>query len=82
MESQSTSFIDASNNASDKVEVADSNNDIILVNSEKSNSSNTSTLQKAKKINKKTILIVGDSMVYGTEESNLSKTRHIRVQPL
>ena len=82
MESQSTSFIDASNNASDKVEVADSNNDIILVNSEKSNSSNTSTLQKAKKIKKKTILIVGDSMVYGTEESNLSKTRHICVQPL
>ena len=68
MESQSTSFIDASNNTSDKAEVTDSNNDIILVNSDKSNSSNKSTLQKAKKIKKKTILIVGDSMVNGIKE--------------
>ena len=33
-----------------KIYIADSNNNIILVNSEKSNSSNRSTLQKAKKI--------------------------------
>ena len=42
--------MDASNNTSDKAEVADSNNDVISVNSEKSNSSNKSTLQKAKNI--------------------------------
>ena len=30
----------------------------------------------------KTALVVGDSMVNGTEESKLSKTRHIRVQPI
>ena len=53
VESQSTSFIDASNNPSYKAEAAHSNYDIILVNSEKSNSSNKSTLHKAKKIEKK-----------------------------
>ena len=79
MKSQSTSFIDASNNTSDKAKVADSNNSIILVNSEKSNSLSKSTLQTAKKINKKTVLTVGDSMVNGIGESKLSKTGHIRV---
>ena len=34
------------------------------------------------KIKKKTVLIVGDSMSNGFEESKLSKTRHIRVQPI
>ena len=62
--------------------IADSNNNIILVNSEKSNSSNGSTLQKANKNQKKTILIVGDSMVNGIEESKLSQTRNTSVQPL
>ena len=79
MRSQSTSFIDAPNNTSDKAEVADSNNSIILLNSEKSNSLSKSTLQTAKKIKKKTVLIAGDSMVNGIGESKLSKTRHIRV---
>ena len=37
---------------------------------------------KYKKIKKKTVLVVGDSMVNGIEESKLSKTRHIRVQPI
>ena len=37
---------------------------------------------KTKKIKKKTVLIIGDSMVNGIEESKLSKSRHIRVQPL
>ena len=37
---------------------------------------------KLKKIKKKTVLVVGDSMVNGLEESKLSKTRHIRVQPI
>ena len=37
---------------------------------------------KSKKIKKKSILIVGDSLVNGIEESKLSKTRHIRVQPI
>ena len=79
MKSQSTSFIDASNNTSDKAEVADSNNSIILVNSEKSNSLSKSTLQTAKKIKKKTVLTVVDSMVNGIGESKLSKPHHIRV---
>ena len=35
-----------------------------------------------KKIKKKTVLIIGDSMLNGIEESKLSKTRHIRVQPI
>ena len=74
VESQSASFIDVSNNTSD--------NDIVLVNSEKSNSSNKSISKKAKKIKKKTIVIAGDSMVNGIEQSKLSQTRHIRVQPL
>ena len=45
----------------------------ILVNSEKSDSSNKSTLQKTKNIKKKTILIVGYSMVNGIEKGKLSK---------
>ena len=28
------------------------------------------------------MLVVGDSMLNGTEESKLSNTRHIRVQPI
>ena len=64
VESQSASFIDVSNNTSD--------NDIVLVNSEKSNSSNKSISKKAKKIKKKTIVIAGDSMVNGIEQSKLS----------
>ena len=75
MESQSTSFIDVSNNTWVKryYNDNDSNNDIILVNSEKSDSSNKSTLQKTKNIKKKTILIVGFSMVNGIEKGKLSK---------
>ena len=37
---------------------------------------------KYKKIKKKTVLVVGDSMVNSIEESTLLKTRHIRVQPI
>ena len=49
--------------------------------------SNLSETRKKKvenygKIKKKTVLIVGDSMLNGIEESKLSKTRHIRVQPI
>ena len=39
-------------------------------------------LQKAKNTKKKTILIVCDNMVSEIEESKLSKTSHIRAQPL
>ena len=35
-----------------------------------------------KKLKKKSILVVGDSLLNGIEESKLSKTRHIRVQPI
>ena len=49
--------------------------------------SNLSETRKKKgenyrKIKKKTVLIVGDSMLNDIEESKLSKTRHIRVQPI
>ena len=49
--------------------------------------SNLSETRKKKgenyrKIKKKTVLIVGDSMLNGIEESKLSKTRHIRVQSI
>ena len=37
-------------------------------------------VENYKKIKKKTVLIVGDSMLNGIEESKLLKTRHIRVQ--
>ena len=46
----------------------------------KNDSKNANT--KYKKIKKKTVFIVGDSIVNGIEESKLSKTRHIRVQPI
>ena len=36
--------------------------------------------KKQKITEKKTVLIVGDSMLNDTEESKLSKTRHIHVQ--
>ena len=39
-------------------------------------------VENYRKIKKKTVLIVGDSMLNGIEESKLSKTRHIRVQPI
>ena len=35
-----------------------------------------------RKIKNKTVLIVGDSMLNGIKENKLSKTRHIRVQPI
>ena len=38
--------------------------------------------RKLPKNKKKNVLIVGDSMLNGIEESNLLKTRHIRVQPI
>ena len=46
----------------------------------KNDSKNTNT--KYKMIKKKTVLVVGDSMVNGIEESKLSNTRHIRVQSM
>ena len=46
----------------------------------KNDSKNANT--KYKKIKKKTVLVVGDSMVNGIEESKLSKARNIRVQPI
>ena len=51
----------------------------IINHKNKNESTNANT--KYKKIKKKTVLVVGDSMINGIEESKLSKTRHIRVQP-
>ena len=44
-----------------------------------------SSIDKAviyRKIKKKYVLVVGDSLLNGIEESKLSKDRHIRVQPI
>ena len=46
----------------------------------KNDSKNANT--KYKKIKKKTVLVVGNSMVKGIEERKLSKTRFIRAQPI
>ena len=50
--------MDSLNKTSDKAEVANINNDFIFINSEKSNSSNKFTLQRAKKIKRKTNLAI------------------------
>ena len=42
---------------------------------------NATSPEKTKKVKKKSILVVGDSLLNGIEESKLSKLRHIRVQP-
>ena len=52
----------------------------VIINHKKNDSKNANT--KYKKIKKKTVLVVGDSMANGIEESKLSKTRDIRVQPI
>ena len=46
----------------------------------KNNSTNANT--KYKKIKNKIVLVVGDSIANSIEESKLSKTHHIRVQPI
>ena len=56
------------------------------INSELDDSNLSETRKKKvenyRKIKKKTVLIVGDSMLNGIEESKLSKTRHIHVQSI
>ena len=57
-----------------------------MVTNNELDDSNLSETEKKKvenyrKRKKKTVLIVGDSMLNGIEESKLSKTRHIGVQP-
>ena len=39
-------------------------------------------VENYRKIKKKTVLILGDFMLNGIEKSKLSKTRHIRIQPI
>ena len=70
--------------------------DLIEINSESNNDVNSKvsstdseiknpSFDKAviyKKIKKKSVLVVGDSLLNGIEESKLSKDRHIRVQPI
>ena len=43
---------------------------------------NATSPEKTKKLKTKSILVVGDSLLNGIEESKLSKSRHIRVQPI
>ena len=52
----------------------------IINHKNKNDSKNANT--KYKKIKKKTVLVVGDSMVNNIEESKLSNMHHIRVQPI
>ena len=56
------------------------------INSELDDSNLSETRKKKvennRKIMKKTVLIVGDPMLNGIEESKLSKTRHIHVHPI
>ena len=56
------------------------------INNELDDSNLSETRQKKvenyRKIKKKTVLIVGDSILNGIEESKLSKTRQIIVQPI
>ena len=50
-------------------------------NHKKKNDSNNAN-PKYKKIKKKAVLVVGDFVLNGIEESKLLKTCHIRVQPI
>ena len=38
--------------------------------------------KKQKKVKKKSILVVGDPLLNGIEKSKLSRSRHLRVQPI
>ena len=74
---QSESNLDKSQNSSSSLTEGD-----LSIHKRHSENKNESGKFKFKKINKKSILILGDSSLNGIEESKLPKTRHIRVQPI
>ena len=80
------SINNSSNALDDLTEInSENNNDINPKDSLKHSETKNSSIDKAviyKKIKKKSVLVVGDSLLNGIEESKLSKDRHIRVQPI
>ena len=80
------SFNNPSNALDDLIEInSESNNDVNPKVSSADSETKNSSFDKAviyKKIKKKSVLVVGDSLLNGIEESKLSKDRHIRVQPI
>ena len=79
--------INNSSNALDDLTETNSenNNDINPKDSLKDSETKNSSIDKVviyMKIKKKSVLVVGDSLLNGIEESKLSKDRHIRVQPI
>ena len=64
---------------------SENNNNVNPKDSLKDSETKNSSIDKAgiyKKIKKKSVLVVGNSLLNGIEESKLSKDRHIRVQPI
>ena len=75
-----------SNALDDLIETNSENNyDVNPKGSLKDSETKNSSIDNAviyKKIKKKSVVVVGDSLLNGIEESKLSKDRHIRVQPI
>ena len=80
------SINNSSNALDDLIETSsENNNDINPKDSLKDSETKNPSIDKAviyKKIKKKSVLVVGDSILNGIEKSKLSKDRHIRVQPI
>ena len=80
------SINNSSNALDDLIETnSENNNDVNPKVSLKDSETKNSSIDKAviyKKIKKKSVLVAGDSLLNGIEESKLSKDRHIRVQPI
>ena len=80
------SINNSSNALDDLIETnSENNNGVNPKDSLKDSESKNSSSDKAviyKKIKKKSVLVVGDSLLNGIEESKLSKDTHIRVQPI
>ena len=78
------SINNASNTLDDLIEInSENNNNVNPKDSLKDSETKNSSIDKAlsyKKIKKKSVLVVGDSLLNRIEESNLSKDRLIRVQ--
>ena len=75
-----------SNPLDDLIEInSENNNDVNPKDPSRDSETKNSSIDKAviyKKIKKKAVLKVGDSLLNGIEESKLSTDRHIRVQPI
>ena len=79
------SFNNPSNTLDDLIEINSENNDVNPKVSLKRSDTKSSSIDKAvlyKNIKKKSVLVVGDSLLNAIEGSELSNDRHIRVQPI